>query len=530
MGNNKGNNRKNYDNSYNPAKSYAGDRNRSRNTNSSRRRKEKQENSLSKKIGIVLTIIQAVITCLFSVSLIKLNLLPMKFVLPVIAALALLCLIPMLIQFKARKKAVVSKVFSVFMSVALAFGSFYMSKADGMVEKVSGGDYKLDRIVVAVAADDPAENLKDAASYTFGVQYNMGGEDIKEAVAGINKELQTEIATVEYKSVAEQATKLHDGEVKAIVYNEAYMGILEETFENYNENVKIIYSHNIKKKMANKEAKEVKVTDSTFSVFLSGIDVYGPIATNSRSDVNIIATVNTKTHQILLTTTPRDYYVPIPGVSGGSRDKLTHAGIYGVDTSIKTLEELYDMNIDFYARVNFTSLVEIINTLGGVEVESEYAFTTGTDSGLVVKVNKGKNTFNGKQALAFCRERHNLAGGDNQRGKNQQAVITGIIKKIISPTILLKANGIINSVSGNVETNMSEKQLQNLIKTQINKGGAWNITSVAAEGTRDRQSCFSSGSMPLYVTQPDQASVDNIKAMIDAVENGEMLDGAQTVE
>lgn len=478
---------------------------------------------------MVLVAIQAVLTAVFAGVLFKLNMLPAKLFALVVVLLVILCLIPLAIQLKAKNKAIFSKILSVLLSIALAFGTFYISKADKMVEKVSGGEYKLDKIVVAVLKDDAAENIKDASSYNFGVQYVMGGEDMKQAVAEINKEVGSEIMTMEYQSVAEQAVALHDGKVQAIVYNEAYTGILEETYEGYLDSVKIIYEYNIKKAMENKAA-EVEVSDNTFSVFLSGIDVYGPIATNSRSDVNIIATVNTKTHQILLTTTPRDYYVPIPDISGGRRDKLTHAGIYGVDASIKTLEELYDMDIDFYARVNFTSLVEIVNKLGGVDVNSEFAFTTSADSGLVMNVKKGMNRFNGKQALAFCRERHNLAGGDNQRGKNQQAVITGIIKKIISPAILLKANGIINSVSGNVETNMSEKQIQELIKTQLDKGEAWNITSVAADGTGDRQSCYSSGSMSLYVTQPNQESVNNIKAMVDAIENDEILEGAETVE
>ena len=159
--------------------------------------------------------------------------------------------------------------------------------------------------------------------------------------------------------------------------------------------------------------------------------MYGDIKKESRSDVNLIATVNPKTHKILLTTTPRDYYVPIPGVSDGQRDKLTHAGIYGIDTSIATLEELYDIDIPFYVRVNFTSVEEIVDVMGGVDVESELAFTTGEEAGAIVEVKQGKNHFTGKEALAFVRERKALAEGDNQRGKNQQALLTGLIRSCL---------------------------------------------------------------------------------------------------
>ena len=337
----------------------------------------------------------------------------------------------------------------------------------------------------------------------------------------------TEITTREYDSLAEQAEALHDGEVDAIIYNEGYTGILEEAFEGYSENTKVIYTHSIKSELEN-QSTDVQVKDESFSVYISGIDVFGAIETNSRSDVNIIAVVNPTSHQILLVTTPRDYYVEIPGVSGGEKDKLTHAGIYGVDTSMATLEQLYDTDLDFYARVNFTSLIEIVDALGGVDVESEYAFTTSYESGMVMNVSEGTNHFNGKEALAFSRERLNVPGGDNQRGKDQQAVITAMIKKMVSPAILTGANGILNSVSGNVETNMSESQIQELIKTQLSEGASWNITSMAAEGTGDNQYCYSYSGAPLYVMQPDQASVDAIKAAIDQVENGETLKGTTT--
>ena len=256
------------------------------------------------------------------------------------------------------------------------------------------------------------------------------------------------------------------------------------------------------------------------------IDVYGAIETNSRSDVNIIATVNPSTRQILLTTTPRDYYIPIPGVSNGQKDKLTHAGVYGVDASMATLESLYETEIPFYARVNFTSLVEIVNVLGGVDVYSEYAFTTSYGS----YVKQGMNHFNGKQALEFARERKNLAAGDNQRGKNQQAVIVAMIKKMISPAMLTQASGIIDSVSGNVETNMTQEQIQALIKMQLNEGGSWSIYSVAATGTGDNNITYSMPGLSTYVINPNMDSVNEIISLINRVEDGEKLEGSEVAE
>lgn len=518
----------------NPAKSSGSPQGRKSSSGSSGGRnnnskKRQPSNHISKRVGLVLCGIQLAATLVFVAALFVLNMLPMKFLMVIITALLLAWVIPLASQLISKKKAIAGKVFSVFMSIVLIFGSYYIFKTNGTVKEISGGDKKVDKMVVAVLADNPADKIQDAKDYTFGVQYAMKGDDIKATVTMINEKLGSEIATVEYGSMNDQASALHDGKVQAIIYNDAYTAILEESFEGYSDSVKIIYSHEITSKLENKAA-EVEVKDDSFAVYISGIDVYGAIETNSRSDVNIIAIVNPTTHQVLLVTTPRDFYVEIPGVSGGQRDKLTHAGIYGVDASMSTLEQLYDTNIDFYARVNFTSLVQMVDALGGVDVNSEQTFTTSEDAGLVINVVQGQNHFNGQQALAFSRERMNVDGGDFQRGKNQQAVITAMIKKAISPAILTGANGILGSISGNVDTNMTQEQIQELIKGQLSSGAAWNIKSMAVSGTGDNQECFSAPGNVLYVTQPDQNSINEIKAAIDAVEKGEMLPESEVAQ
>lgn len=508
----------------NPAKSTSAGSSRS-----NPRGRKKASNKVSKEVGIILCGIQFAVTLVFIAALFVLNMLPMKYLGVIIGVLVFLWIIPLVSQLVSKKKAIAGKVLSVLMSIVLVMGSYYIFKTNGTVKAISGGDKKVDKMVVAVLSTDPAESIKDAGSYDFGVQYAMKGDDVKATVESINKEVGGDINAVEYKSLNEQATALHDGNVQAIIYNDAYTAILEEAFEGYSDSVKVIYSHEITSKLET-AAAEVEVDNDCFTVYISGIDVYGAIETNSRSDVNIIATVNPTTHQVLLVTTPRDYYVEIPGISGGQKDKLTHAGIYGVDASMATLAQLYDTKIDFYARVNFTSLVQMVDALGGVDVVSEQGFTTSDDSGLVMNVAQGENHFNGQQALAFSRERMNVDGGDFQRGRNQQAVITAMIKKAISPAILTGANGILSSVSGNVDTNMSQEQIQELIKSQLADGAAWNIKSMSAEGTGDDQECYSSPGSILYVTQPNQDSINTIKQAIDAVEKGEILPDSEVAQ
>lgn len=502
--------------------------NRNAGTRNAKGRKN-ASNKVSKQVGIILCGIQFAVTLVFIAALFILNMLPMKYLGIIIGVLAFLWIIPLVSQLISKKKAIAGKVLSVLMSIVLVFGSYYIFKTNGTVKAISGGDKKVDKMVVAVLSSDPAETIDDAKKYNFGVQYALKGDDMRATIEEINSETGRDIATVEYKSLNEQAEALHDGDVSAIIYNDAYTSILEESFEGFSDSIKIIYSHEITSKLVNKAA-DVKVDDDCFTVYISGIDVFGAIETNSRSDVNMIAVVNPTTHQILLVTTPRDFYVEIPGISGGQKDKLTHAGIYGVDASMATLSSLYDTEIDFYARVNFTSLIEMVDALGGVDVDSEQSFTTSDDSGLVMNVAQGMNHFNGKQALAFSRERYNVDGGDFQRGRNQQAVITAMIKKAISPAILTGANGLLSSVSGNVDTNMSQEQIQELIKSQLAEGAAWNIKSMSAEGTGDEQECYSSPGNMLYVTQPDMNSITAIKQAIDAVEKGETLPDSVVAE
>ena len=455
---------------------------------------------------------------------------PTKYVAGLAAILLIFAGLMFTLQVVTRGKAIVSKLISILMSAVLVFGSVYLFRTHNAVQDISGDSLgkQVDSMLVAVRSNDPAEKVKDTADYIYGLQHAEDGSDVDKAMEKVNQEIGAEVMTAEYKTLSEQAGALLDGNVQAIVYNEGFSGLLDEVYDNFQGQVKIIAQYSIESEgdtdtVIQGKAAEVNVKNETFNFYISGIDVYGPVSTKSRSDVNILATVNPETKQILLTNTPRDYYVEIPGISQGSKDKLTHAGIYGVDKSMATLEQLYDVEIPFYARVNFTSLITLVDAMGGVDVESEYAFTTNGDGGAVMSVQQGLNHFNGKQALAFSRERYSLAGGDNQRGKNQMAVIKAMFEKMISPEMLIKAPDLISQVSDSVETNMSMEQIQNLIQSQLNSGGGWTIKTMAAEGTGDSQYCYSMPTTALYVMQPNQESVDSIKAQIKAVENGEML-------
>ncbi len=479
------------------------------------RKNENYSNKLARHIGIGISVVQLFATLYFTLNVFLLNMLPTMYFYILFAVLFVLFLLPFLGQFFSKKRAIFAKVFSCIMIIVLLIGGFYVGRTNGAIGAISGGDEKLDSMVVAVLADDSAETIEDAKGYSFGVQYSQDGDDVKDTVSAIESELGTTLDVVEYGDRNAQKDALISGNVQAMIFNEAFVGVLEEAHPGFEQSIKIIYNYEIKT-VIQTTVPEVNVQDNSFIVYISGIDVYGNISKNSRSDVNILAVVNPDTHQVLLVNTPRDYYVEIPGITNGAKDKLTHAGNYGVDYSMSTLEALYDVEIPFYARVNFTSVIDIVDALGGVDVNSEYGFTTIEG----MSVSKGVNSFNGEQALEFSRERKNVPGGDEQRGKNQQAVITAMIEKMISPAILMGAGEIIDSVSGNVDTNMSEDQIQTLIKGQLEGGDNWDIQSIAVTGTGSSAVCYSGGSSALSIIEPDMSSVETAKTQIESVMSG----------
>lgn len=457
--------------------------------------KRKERRALLRKM---ITLFQLV-TLLGLVAALLLNkMLPMKYLAVAAGVLFVLWIICFALQFVKNRVHLLGIFLSIVLSISQFAGIFYVTKANQLMDKVGGASYKIDNMVVVVKTEDPAETLADAIDYTFGVQTTQEQVNTQLMLKDIESLFEKPVTTTEYEGIVEEAQGLLNGEVQAIIYNEAFNAVIEESIEEYSSQVKVLYQYGIETEIIK---EEVDISNA-FNIYISGIDVSGSISKNSRSDVNIIMTVNPDTKQILLTTTPRDFYVEIPGISGGAKDKLTHAGIYGVDASMRTLENLYGIDLSYYARVNFTSLVKIVDALGGVDVVSDYSFNAGGYS-----FQKGINHLNGEQALAFSRERKSFSGGDRQRGKNQEAVIEAILQKALSPELLRNANEIIASVSDCVETNMTRDEMAKFINMQLEDPAIWSVESQAADGSGSSASCYSSGSQQLYVMIPDEAVV-----------------------
>ena len=340
----------------------------------------------------------------------------------------------------------------------------------------------------------------DTPNQTINVLLADNSNDVETAVA-----TKTPAVVTASASPTESLLALQSGTAQMALYSTAYMRELQQLTNNdVYQSLEILAT--IRVQVTNKTA-QADVT-KPFVIYLSGIDTYGDVSKTSRSDVNILIAVNPKNHKILLVNTPRDYYVQLHGTTG-VKDKLTHAGLYGVDTSVSTLEDLYGIDINYNVRINFTSLEKVVNEIGGVDVESEHDFSSGGTHFTV-----GTNRLNGKQALAFSRERYSFEGGDRTRGQNQMKVITAIIQKMSEPAMALKAGGVLNAISDVIETNMPSKDLNTLIRGQLDSMAKWNVASASVDGSGASQPTYSMGAQLLYVMVPDETSLQSAKRQL----------------
>ena len=330
----------------------------------------------------------------------------------------------------------------------------------------------------------------------------------EEVTTKLSKKVNVKFNT--YSNYTELVDKLINKHIKVIILEDSQYSILEEEYNGFENKVSIIYKFTVDiKQKADKN--KTNITKKPFNIFISGIDTYGNINSVSRSDVNMIMTVNPTDKKIVLTSIPRDYYVKLAGIN--EYDKLTHAGIYGIDTSIDTVEMLLDTKINYYIKVNFSSLVKVVNTFDGIDVDSKYEFKS--QDGYSFK--KGINHLNGTKALSFVRERKALPDGDRSRGENHQAVLAAIINKASSTNVLTNYNSILKSLKPSLVTNLSNKEITSFIKMQIDKDIKWDISYVNLDGSDGYEYTHSYAKNKLYVMIPDEETVEAAKEAINKI-------------
>ncbi len=481
-------------------------------------KKRKEKNSIP---GRILTVVMLLIVLVFDGLLVYSRMIPNQY----LAAAVVLSLLLVLIIRSLTKRRHFAPAFllSLLSGAVLCYGIAALGQLTGTLSRITGVQTEVTNVCVYVLAEDEAEALNDLSEDTFGILAAQDREATDEAIAQLNEELETEIRTVEYSGLTALVASLYTQENRAILLNSAYLDVLEEIegYEDITDRIREVSTLRIVETIeVNPVATSERTSSgSVFTVYISGIDSRNGLVAKSRSDVNILAVVNTETHQVLLVSTPRDYYVEL-SISGGAKDKLTHAGIYGVSVSMDTLSMLYDVDIDYYFRVSFDGFEEIVDALGGVSVYSAYSFQSSYDSTLYFS--EGYNDVNGEEALYFARERYAFSSGDRQRGKNQMELIKAIINKALSPEILVTYSSVLAAADGNFETSVPYDLIASLVSDQLSSNSSWDIISYSVDGTGTSAVPWSM-SVSAYVMVPDEDTVTVAKQLIEAVLNGEVI-------
>lgn len=510
----------------------------------SKKEKNKNPNRKSPLIRVI-SIISILLAIALIIKVIKIDILPLNFEITILGAVLLLTLI-LFIFYNFTSHSKIARVFGGFMIVVVTLsyglGYFYLYKTAGMLSTIStsssGSGTKLgslsdemtNNVSVIVMKSSNYNSLKDLSGKKIGTTSELDAKSTEKCLTDIKKSI--DFDQEDYPNYNQEMTDLYDGRIDGVILDESSRGIVYEQFLNISQVTKVVHTTSYKapREHAIVDSKHpVDVTKDPFTIYFSGNDSFGDIQETGRTDSNMLVTVNPKTHRILMTSIPRDYYVPVAcaedaadGCPDGQKDKLTHTGLYGVQTTINTIEDFMDIDINYYVRVNFSSLTNIVDAIGGVDVTVgkglavDQFYTDDTIGGVV----EGENHLDGQKALAYARERYAYEDGDLQRVKNQQQVLKAIIKKVKSPSMLLKYASLIDAIGSAIETNMPSSSITNFVKFQLASNSSWKFESYPMVGDTGMEFSPSLGDT-VSVTYQDRGSIETAHDKIEAILNGE---------
>ncbi len=461
-------------------------------------------------VSIIIGIISLILMLVFSYAIYKLNMIPGKFLIPVYILIFIIYTGLLLTVFLPKVKSKI-KVFSmiilVLFGVIFGFADKYIFTTLNFMDILDRDVLQKERYDVYVLENSSYNKLEDLKGKKVGLYQSSNSEK-----AGSELKNKIDFEIIEYTDVERMFESLNNDEINAIIISSSVKNLLDTELNDINVKIKSIYNFKISIEK-NDIVKVVNVTNTPFNVYIAGGDGYGSIDYTFNTDVNMVATINPTTRKILLTSIPRDYYVNLVGQGPNAYDKLTHAGYYGIEESVKTVENLLDTDINYYVKINFSTIEGIVDAIGGVDVYSDYDFYEKAFGKYHFTV--GYNHLNGNQALAFARERKSFATGDVQRVKNQQKVVEAIINKVTSSTALISNyDRILDTVSENLDTNMPSKDISRLVKMQLNDMRGWTIESQNAVGTSQMGPTYTFPTLNLYTMLPDEDSVNSLKAKI----------------
>lgn len=485
------------------------------------------KNNLIKRPLFYIWLLLAALLCFMYYCLIRLGVMPLRMLILLVVIGALMLLILGLLWLK-KGSGIFSKIFGWILAVVLALtagtGSYYLWVTSGALNMMTQSSGELKKVAsVYVLNNHVINDPKELEGRTIGILNRINTEGSKGCIEALDKK-GIRFKTKGYDSSIQMVSDLKGQAIDGAILDQSYIATIEDMEGQHNIREEIVpvfdYQYAVKKSGS---ANSVDTRTEPFNVLVSGIDTYGAIEDTSRSDVNMIVSVNPKTHTILLVSVPRDYYVETvcdasAGCAQGKMDKLTHTGLHGIETTEMTLEKLFGIKINYNVRVNFSSLIEIVDELGGIDVNNADDFVSQHGG---YHFEPGLIHMDGDQTLGFVRERYAFADGDRQRGQNEMRVMQAMIDKATSPAILANFAGVMQTVGHSFQTNMSMDELTGFVNQQIADGAKWKVYSYSVNGSNGTDFAYELGDQA-SVMYPDKITVSNAKADMDAVRNGEM--------
>ena len=490
----------------------------------------KEQNKVLRGIGIALSILLVVASFYLLYQLIKINVLPTKLLFLITIVFVLLdAIFALLLCYYTR--AFVSKIICVVITLVLILGSclggYYISKTGNLLTNITNvTKHAKNTVSVVVKQSSDIKNKSQLNGLSVGTLRTIGTQGSSKALKELSKD-GIVMNQSEYDSLSAMLEAFYNGEVDSIIINESSRSqILDmESYADFDNNTRVVYQTSYKVENTDKANAVSDITSKPFNILISGSDTRGGFDENGRSDVIMVATVNPKTSTILLTSVPRDFYVTTAcdaadGCMQGALDKITHTGIHGTNTTKRTVEQLLGVEINYTFKVGFDTVTDLVDALGGVDVyvEPGYAVSTSTFS-----VHEGVNHLDGQHALAYARERYSYTEGDRQRTKNQQQVLMGIVNEATKPSVITKYASIMDAMANTFSTTMSNEEISDLIKHQINNNPKWKMEQYMVDGTGDTLMCAELGDAA-SVMVPDQSTVKMAKDKINAVLAGKSAD------
>lgn len=471
----------------------------------------KKRSLASKIISWILVAAEAICGGLLIYAVLRANIVPEWELYIAIVVMALLFL------FTARKLTkrrafpatrIICGILAFILAFAYGAGFYYVYGVVGFLENITSAD-NTEHIEYSVVAYKDSGYSKLAQLSGKGVGFQSGDLHLKEAQAKLKESISYEAK--EEDDLASLFVDLDKKDIAGIVFVSSYMEILHEDNEEYYNRLKTISTFEIEVEKAEEKTSNVNIKNEPFILYISGTDSRNGVRSTARSDVNMLAVVNPSQSKILLVSVPRDYYVQLHGTTG-RKDKLTHAGIFGIEMSKNTMADLFNVEIAHTVKVSFTTVEKLVDAVDGIDIYSDQSFTAWTDRSCHIP--KGNIHLGGRCALAFARERMSYASGDRHRVQNQQDVLTAILKKATSIKYIVSYPRLLSAIEGTFQTSLSYDEITGFAKMQLNSLKSWQVESISVDGKGSTQPTYSMGSQPLYVMIPDQKTVDAAKEKI----------------